>query len=64
MSQEDIHHAAGVLDINAFEWKLLNEAKYHHCLLDGTFIIETLKWNFLMETLEWKLLNEAKPLSL
>ena len=26
-SQEEIHHAAGVLDINAFEWKLLNEAK-------------------------------------
>jgi len=24
-TEEEIHHAAGVLDINAFEWKLLNE---------------------------------------
>merc|ERR1719341_952657 len=24
-TEEEIHHAAGVLDINAFEWKILNE---------------------------------------
>ena len=67
MSQEEIHHAAGVLDINAFEWKLLNEAKYHHHLFDGNLPMETfelnfLNGNFLMRqniniAFRWKLLN-------
>ena len=47
--QEEIHHAAGVLDINAFEWKRLNEAKPHLSLASilkiGLKVPRQLNWN-------------------
>ena len=47
--QEEIHHAAGVLDINAFEWKRLNEAKPHLSLASilkiALKVPQQLNWN-------------------